>query len=241
VPEVPDSGLPGAATPVPRHVVALVLLVVAVLGFGVGGSLRTAFAATAPAAAPVVRPPAVAPVALPRSAASPSTRPTHATARPSAAPRTTPTPRAGVHAVVRQPASHAVPAGSGTGRRIVYQERTMHLWVVAADGSVVRDYPVTGRPGWPRPGTYQVFSKSPATASPKYGVTFRYMVRFAHGRTLNIGFHDIPRTMGTGRPIQAEEDLGAPVGHGGCVRQRTVDAQWLYGWATIGTTVVVLA
>jgi lipoprotein-anchoring transpeptidase ErfK/SrfK len=228
VPEVPDPGLPGAAVPVPRHVLALVLLVVAALGFGVGGSLRTAFAATTPPAARVVRPAAVAPVVPPRLAAAPSARPTHASARPSAAPR-------------RSAVAHPVPAGSGSGRRIVYEERTMHLWVLGRGGSVVRDYPVTGRPGWPRPGTYHVFSKSASTASPKYGVTFRWMVRFAHGKTLNIGFHDIPRTMGTGRPIQAEEDLGAPVGHGGCVRQRTADAQWLYRWATVGTTVVVLA
>ena len=230
MPDLPDPGLPAAARPVrqpvPRHVLALVVLVVAALGFGVGGSLRTAFAATA-SASPVARQPALAPVALPRLAVQPA-RPTRAATGPT-------------RVAARSGSVHAAPAGSGTGRRIVYQERTMHLWVVAADGSVVRDYPVTGRPGWPRPGTYRVFSKSLATASPKYGVTFRYMVRFAHGRTLNIGFHDIPRAMGTGRPIQAEADLGAPVGHGGCVRQRTADAQWLYGWATVGTTVVVLA
>ena len=117
----------------------------------------------------------------------------------------------------------------------------MHLWVVAAGGIPLRDYPVTGRPGWPRPGAYRVFSKSRSTASPKYGVTFDWMVRFAHGRSLSIGFHDIPRVMGTGRPIQAEADLGAPIGHGGCVRQRTADARWLFGWATVGTPVVVLA
>ena len=117
----------------------------------------------------------------------------------------------------------------------------MHLWVVGADGMVVRDYPVTGRAGWPAPGSYRVFSKALVTASPKYGVTFDWMVRFAHGHELNIGFHDIPRVMGTGRLIQAEAQLGAPIGHGGCVRQRTVDAKWLYEWAAVGTPVEVLA
>ena len=116
----------------------------------------------------------------------------------------------------------------------------MHLWVVGADGTVLRDYPVTGRPGWPRPGAYAVFSKVPVAASPKYHVTFDWMVRFAHGNELNIGFHDIPRLMGSGVKIQAEDELGAPIGHGGCVRQRTVDAKWLYAWATVGTPVVVL-
>ena len=116
----------------------------------------------------------------------------------------------------------------------------MHLWVVAADGTVLRDYAVTGRPGWPRPGTYRVLSKAVATVSPKYGVTFRYMVRFAKGRSLMIGFHDIPRARGTGEPIQSEASLGAPIGRGGCVRQRTVDAHWLYDWANVGTPVIVL-
>ena len=116
----------------------------------------------------------------------------------------------------------------------------MHLWVIDADGTIIRDYPVTGRPGWPLVGTYHVFSKAVATASPKYGVTFDWMVRFAHGRELSIGFHSIPRSMKTGRPIQSESSLGAPIGHGGCVRQRAVDAKWLYRWASIGTTVVVL-
>ena len=116
----------------------------------------------------------------------------------------------------------------------------MHLWVVDTDGTVLRDYPVTGRPGWPRPGSYHVFSKVPVAASPKYHVTFDWMVRFAHGQELNIGFHDIPRLMGSGIKIQADAQLGAPIGHGGCVRQRTVDAKWLYAWATIGTPVTVL-
>jgi len=207
---VPDVPPPGAAVPVPRHVLALVLLVVAVLGFAVGGSLRTAFAGTSTSAEAPTAHVAKAPQRAVVHGATP-------VATTGVRPQPTRRPSAAAHPV---PAAHPAPAGSGSGRRIVYQERTMHLWVVGRDGSVVREYPVTGRPGWPRPGTYHVFSKSPATASPKYGVTFRWMVRFAHGRTLNIGFHDIPRTMGTGRLIQAEEDLGAPVGHGGCVRGR---------------------
>jgi len=233
VSEVPDRG---AVAGLPRHVLALVLLVVAVLGFAVGGSLRTALASTDTTAGSTATTDAAntaQPARVPRAgsnvASAVRTRPV------AVAVATVVRPGSAAHR-----ASKALPAGSGAGRRIVYQESTMHLWVVGSDGGVVRDYPVTGRPGWPRPGAYHVFSKATATASPKYGVTFRWMVRFAHGRTLNIGFHDIPRTMGSGRPIQAEEDLGAPVGHGGCVRQRTADARWLYAWATIGTPVVVL-
>jgi len=105
-------------------------------------------------------------------------------------------------------------------------------------GCTIRDYKVTGRADWPRPGSYKVFSKSRSTSSAKYHVTFNYMVRFAHGRTTAIGFHDIPKR--NGRPIQTVRSLGQPLGHGGCVRAATPNAKWLYGWAGIGTRVYVV-
>ncbi len=221
--DVPSSGPAGR---IPRHVWVLLALIVLVLGFALGGSLRTAFA-SGQTGQPGPERPAEDGTAVAR------TQPLPAAVRGAAGPSLL---------AVGSPSRRgkALPKDSGTGRRIVYQESTMHLWVVEADGTVVRDYPVTGRPGWPRPATYHVFSKTLAAASPKYHVTFDWMVRFAHGNDLNIGFHSIPRIMGTGVPIQAEAQLGAPIGHGGCVRQRVVDAKWLYGWATIGTTVVVL-
>lgn len=229
----PDTS---AESRVPRHVWALLAVVVLVLGFAVGGATRTALepspATQAAAARNAVAPLATvgtSPIAKVGSVGSigsvGSTTQLPAPARlvPSASLRLKPLPK-----------------GSGTGRRIVYQQSSMHLWVIEADGTVVRDYPVTGRPGWPLVGTYQVFSKAISTASPKYGVTFGWMLRFAHGHSLSIGFHAIPRWMGSGKPIQSESSLGAPIGHGGCVRQREVDAKWLFEWAPVGTTVVVL-
>ena len=59
-----------------------------------------------------------------------------------------------------------LPADSGVGRRIVYSQHRGHVWVVGADGRVVRDYPVTGRIGRPSPGSYRVFSKSPTAVEP---------------------------------------------------------------------------
>jgi hypothetical protein len=146
-------------------------------------------------------------------------------------------------AVVGPPAYRAtrpLPAGSGTGRRIVYAETAAHLWVVAADGTVLRDYPVTGRIGRPRSGTYRVYSMSAVSVNPGQKLRFELMVRFAHGLTgAPIGFHTIPREY-DGTPIQAESDLGKAIGQGGCVRQSRVDAQWLYGWVRLGDKVVVL-
>ena len=160
----------------------------------------------------------------------------HGDAEPAA-----PHPRAVLPAVkLAWRVTRALPAASGSGRRIVYAERTAHLWVVAADGTVLRDYKVTGRIDRPRAGTYKVWSKSEHTSNPKERLTFDLMVRFAHGYTgVPIGFHTIPRTY-AGVPIQSESQLGTAVGQGGCVRQSRVDAEWLYSWVHVGDTVVVL-
>jgi lipoprotein-anchoring transpeptidase ErfK/SrfK len=65
------------------------------------------------------------------------------------------------------------------------------------------------------------------------------MVRFTVGPDGdNIGFHEIPKVNGT--PIQSEAQLGQALS-GGCVRQATPDAEHMWGWAPVGTKVVVLA
>lgn len=224
---------------IPRHVWALLLAAVLVLGFALGGSVRTALSAGPGSHWQGAGPPIAAAAGYrPPGAPGTAVEPAHLrlvravtviTGRAGGSPATSAS-RRGV----------ALPAGSGSGRRIVYEESTMHLWVVAADGSVLRDYPVTGRPDWPLAGTYHVFSKAVTAVSPRYRVMFDWMVSFAHGHTLPIGFHSIPRWLGSGKPIQSESSLGAPIGHGGCVRQRPVDAKWLFSWASIGTTVVVV-
>ena len=64
-------------------------------------------------------------------------------------------------------------------------------------------------------------------------------VRFTHGDTgAAIGFHDIP--VDAGAPVQTVGQLGTPTSHG-CIRQRTADAKALWGFAPVGTTVVVVA
>jgi lipoprotein-anchoring transpeptidase ErfK/SrfK len=134
----------------------------------------------------------------------------------------------------------AVPKHSGTGRRIVYSERTpQHAWLIDGHGKVVRDFAVSGRKDWPRTGTYRVFSKSPRSWSTTYGVSFRWMVRFAQGHNASIGFHTIPRYP-SGKKMQRLNQLGQPVGRGGCPHSADADAKFLYRWATIGTKVVVV-
>jgi hypothetical protein len=141
----------------------------------------------------------------------------------------------GLRRGVAPDAGVGAPGGSGAGRRIVYSVTGQRVWLIEAGGAVVRTYRVSGRAGTPRQGTYSVFSKS--TTASSGSVTMRYMVRFAHGQRLAIGFHTIPRTS-SGKPIQSLSELGSYRSHG-CVRQADADALALWNFAPLGTTVVV--
>jgi hypothetical protein len=133
-----------------------------------------------------------------------------------------------------------LPGSSGSGRRVIYDGISQHLWIVAADGSLVRDYPVTGRSDRPGAGTYHVYSMSTSSYNPIAKVSFGHMVRFAHGVTgAAIGFHSIP-VWYNGKPLQTAASLGLALGRGGCVRQTVANATFLYGWVHLGDKVVVV-
>ena len=137
----------------------------------------------------------------------------------------------------------ALPANSGSGRRAVYSKHLQRVWTVEENGAVSKTHRVSGRLTWnqPLPGTYHVFSKSMYTCNIKNpAICWRYMVRFAKGGDEgdNIGFHEIPKKNGV--PVQTVAQLGQPLS-GGCVRQATSDAIYMWNWAPVGTKVVVLA
>lgn len=135
----------------------------------------------------------------------------------------------------------ALPLNSGEGRRVVYSKSLQRVWTVEADGSVSKTHRVSGRLTWnqPTPGTYSVFSRSSFTCNIKNpAICWRYMVRFTRGpEGDNIGFHEIPKKNGV--PVQSVSQLGQPLS-GGCVRQATPDAVYIWDWAPVGTKVVVL-
>jgi peptidoglycan hydrolase-like protein with peptidoglycan-binding domain len=137
------------------------------------------------------------------------------------------------------PPALALPANSGSGRRVVYSRARQRVWAVDADGTVVKTHLVSGRLYEPYAGTYSVYSRSLytySTADPN--VKWRYMVRFAYGPDGGrIGLHEIPTKFGV--PLQTVGQLGQPLS-GGCVRQSTADAQWMWNWAYLGTKVVFL-
>jgi lipoprotein-anchoring transpeptidase ErfK/SrfK len=137
-------------------------------------------------------------------------------------------------------ASDKLPAGSGSGRRIVFSESAQRVWLVGDAEKVQRTYLVSGSKfDNLQPGSYSVQSKTRnATAFDGSG-TMEFFVRFATGYTAPIGFHTVP-VDNAGQPEQAKSQLGTPQS-AGCVRQWRDDAVALWDFAPIGTTVVVTA
>ena len=75
-----------------------------------------------------------------------------------------------------------LPANSGVGRRVVYQNKLQWVWVVDANNKVRETMPVSGRRGVPKPGEYRVTSQSLRSYSLDFeGVWFVNMTRFAFG------------------------------------------------------------
>jgi hypothetical protein len=128
----------------------------------------------------------------------------------------------------------ALPGNSGAGQRIVYRNGTQQVWVVDGANRVIDTYRVSGRLGVPRPGTYHVYQKQLSGRDNTGTLALPYFIVF----TGNIGFHAIPIDR-YGRPVQSDAQLGQPLSHG-CVRLRRDKAAFLWNWAGIGTTVVVV-
>ena len=132
----------------------------------------------------------------------------------------------------------AVPAESGEGRRVVFDQSAQRVWLVGDDGEPRRTYLVSGSlEDNLDPGSYEVFSRS-MRAWGIDGGTMKFMVRFAQGRNAAIGFHDIPYE--NGELMQTRAQLGTPQSSG-CVRQARPDAKAMWGFAPVGTPVEVVA
>lgn len=199
----------------------------------------TRLLALAAAAAAVTAPLLVAPATVAAPAPARATPASSASGATAVAASDLPVSAVPEVAAARYVPTRKLPKNSGLGRRIVYQRaEPQHVWIVNVLGKVIRDFPVTGRRDWPLAGRYYVFSKSPWSTSTVYHVDWRYMVRFAHGHSADIGFHSIPTRDGV--PIQSVGSLGRALGLGGCVRSATPNAAYIYRWAGIGTKVIVL-
>jgi L,D-transpeptidase catalytic domain len=133
-----------------------------------------------------------------------------------------------------------VPAGSGEGKRIVFDQSDQRVWLVDDHDHVARTYLVSGSLyDNLDPGTYSVYSRSEQAWGVDDSGTMKFFVRFTQGDNgAAIGFHDIP--INEGHLVQTAAQLGTPQSHG-CIRQLRPDAIALWNFAPIGTEVDVTA
>lgn len=153
---------------------------------------------------------------------------------PSVTRRAVPTPRR---------TSAALPADSGTGKRVVFDISDQRVWLVGSgpegEDRVVRTYLVSGSlTDNLSPGGYAVYSRSRWAVGIADSGVMEYFVRFTRGANAAIGFHSIPTK--DGRALQTKAQLGTPQSHG-CIRQALPDAKLLWDFAPVGTSVVVTA
>ncbi len=125
----------------------------------------------------------------------------------------------------------------GSGERVIYDNTNNRVYLIESSGELAKSHLVTGRRGIPSAGRYNVYSKSRYAWAPYDGITMEYMVRFARGEW-PYGFHSIP-IWPDDSPLQSPEQLGTHRS-GGCVRQEFDDAEFMFGWADLGTRVIVI-
>jgi hypothetical protein len=133
-----------------------------------------------------------------------------------------------------------LPADSGSGRRVVYDRRGQRVWAVDENDQVIRSYLVSGsKYGNEQPGVHEVYSRSERSTAWNGRAYLPLMIRYQKTSIGAIGFHAIPIHVNDGTYYMTEDELGTRLS-GGCQRQANADAQFLWAFATVGTTVVVV-
>lgn len=132
-----------------------------------------------------------------------------------------------------------LPENSGSGYRVVYDRAGQRVWAVDDNERIIRSWLVSGSTySNELPGTHTVYSRSEVSTAWNGKAYLPLMIRYLKTERGNIGFHGIPTKVSTGEVYQTTEELGTRLS-GGCQRQHNTDAQFLWGFAPVGTTVVV--
>ncbi|MEU6364748.1 hypothetical protein ABZ876_03120 [Streptomyces sp. NPDC046931] len=124
----------------------------------------------------------------------------------------------------------ALPGGSGTGERVVYALADDRVWLVGPDNKAQRTFTVTPGTVDPRPGTYEVTSRT-ATGTGSDGTPVEHIVRFAANHGVVIGF-SAAMDGSTAKP-RASKKLGG-------IRESRADGTAMWEFATTGQKVVVI-
>ncbi len=124
-----------------------------------------------------------------------------------------------------------LPAHSGTGRRVVYSPSRRRVWLVAADGTVERTYPVVPGTVSPAPGRYAVTGRTAAITGTD-GVPVEHVVLFdvAHGTV--IGFS---------AAVNGSLPSPDPAKRTGGIREHLPDGDAMWRFAAAHTKVTVVS
>ena len=134
----------------------------------------------------------------------------------------------------------ALPANSGSGRRLVFERAGQRVWAVDKNENIIRSWLVSGsKYNNETAGTHQVYSRSEITTAWNGRAFLKKMVRWLKTAIGAIGFHQIPVHRSDNTVYQTEAELGTRLS-GGCQRQAKLDAEFLWSFGKIGTPVVVL-
>jgi lipoprotein-anchoring transpeptidase ErfK/SrfK len=152
----------------------------------------------------------------------------HSALVPVKRPRPKPTP-------APAPEVFTLPEEFSAGRviEVSIERQTLVAWL---DGAVVMSFTIsTGMDGWETPvGTFSVYDKTENGYSRPWDVVMPWMLAF-HG---DYTIHQLTHPPGQPWALQGGSSLGTRASHG-CVRVDVGDAERLYHWAPIGTTVWV--
>ncbi|MFJ7490728.1 hypothetical protein ACIQZB_05630 [Streptomyces sp. NPDC097727] len=125
----------------------------------------------------------------------------------------------------------ALPAVSGSGRRAVYALEDRQVWLVEAAGDVTRTFEVMPSALSPKPGTYQVGTRSGPATKGSDGVMIEHVVRFAMVDGVSVGFS---------AAVDGSMESPDPSLKTGGVRMSRADGDAMWKFATVRTKVVVV-
>ncbi|WP_405691888.1 hypothetical protein [Streptomyces sp. NBC_00057] len=125
----------------------------------------------------------------------------------------------------------ALPAVSGSGKRVVYALEDRQVWLVDAAGDVTRTFEVMPSALNPRPGTYQVGTRSGPATEGSDGVMIEHVVRFAMADGVAVGFS---------AALDGSMESPDPSLKTGGVRMSRADGDAMWEFATVRTKVVVV-
>ncbi|WP_328322055.1 hypothetical protein [Streptomyces sp. NBC_00388] len=123
-----------------------------------------------------------------------------------------------------------LPPHSGTGSRVVYSLKLKRVWLVSAAGASARTFEVMPSVVNPRPGSYQVTSRTGSTVGSD-GVPVEHVVRFASINGVTVGF-----SAATDNSMPSPD----PQQKTGGIRMKRADGNAMWPLATYGTKIVVV-